>query len=229
MKKLFLSAATLIASSLCAAETVHVHVTSLEAPPLPVYHNRMAVFVPLHQVYERLKPNALYAGLEAWGLNSMSSKGDHAYYSAIGEIEFRMGYNFLYHGRDHLTPFAGIGVFKDWKNYVTSDGWSGYHYEYHYMLPVLGYGTVGFLYEHEFSRLLAVGTNLKGIIGGSLSSPEVTWGDAVVGFDFALPITFRFGKARHWDFRFEPFDIYLHGSDQARNYFGLRSTFGYRF
>jgi hypothetical protein len=139
----------------------------------------------------------------------------------IGEAEFRLGYNFFYNGRDHLTPFIGGGVFKDWTKIRI-------HHKRR-ELPYLGYGTIGLLYDHEFNSIFTLGTNIKGILGGETSSKYVRWGSPVIGFDISVPITFRFGHKRHWDIRIEPFDIYLHGSESSRNYVGGRSTIGYRF
>ena len=34
--------------------------------PFVEHHNRIVIFDTLHQAYERIKPNALYAGIEAW-------------------------------------------------------------------------------------------------------------------------------------------------------------------
>ena len=39
------------------------------------YHNRMIVFFPLHQGYERIKPDAFYVGLEGY-LASVLNKGN---------------------------------------------------------------------------------------------------------------------------------------------------------
>jgi hypothetical protein len=200
-----------------------------EQPHFIEYNNRMAVFGPFHQVYERTKPEAFYVGVEAWLVGAVSCERDnHA--TALNEAELRMGYNFFWNGRDHLTPFAGIGVIKDYsekRSYSWSNlnGWEHYKHS----KPAIGYGVVGFLYDHEFNRLFNLGTNLKLFVGGSSSHRHLSWGSPVYGVDLAVPITFRFGYKRHWDLRIEPFDIYLHGKEMARNYFGFRSTIGYRF
>lgn len=210
------------------------------------YQTRMAIFPPWHQVYERIKPNDFYIGIEGWITWAFRSGTD--FYNAyenryidnkdrfvfIGEAEIRGGYNFFYNGRDHFTPILGGGVFKDWATYyVYESGWNNegsYYYESpKYRLPLLGYGMTGFLYNHDFNSVFNLGINLKGIIGGGITSEHMRWGSVVVGFDIALPITFRFGNRRQWDVRLEPFNIYLHGSDNARNYIGGRSTIAYYF
>ncbi len=177
------------------------------APSFFEYHNRMAVFGPLHQVYERIKPDAFYTGVEAWF---------SPFWSEVFEAELRFGYNLFYNGRDHLTPFVGGGIFKSSKGHPHS-------------FPAVGYGVFGFLYDHEFDSVINLGVNLKGIIGGGISTKHRDWGSPVVGFDVAVPLTFRFGHKRHWDYRFEPFDIYLHGKNRSLNSIGLRNTIGYRF
>lgn len=210
--------------------------------PLIQYHNRMAVFLPWHQVYERIKPNAFYVGIEAWLVSadalgsvnkSVYSLPDKHGWTDIGEIEIRMGYNFLSKGKDHLTPFAGGGFFEDYSEkhihtvyYSSSTIWEA---DKHIRYSWIGYGTVGFLYDHEFNSVFNLGLNLKGMIGGDVSSEKIKWGNTVFGVDAALPITFRCGYKRHWDIRLEPFFIYLHGSEVARSYLGGRSTVGYRF
>src|SRR5574337_608400 len=75
------------------------------------YHNRIAVFTPCHQVYERIKPNAYYGGIEFFAEPIVSSKLSHGKLSdglfANGEVRF--GYNLFYNNRDHVTPFMGAG------------------------------------------------------------------------------------------------------------------------
>lgn len=202
---------------------------SMQNPPAVYlqYNNRMAVFGPLHQVYERIQPKAFYAGVEAWllGLAHANFKAN-----AIGEAELRLGYNFFYNGRDHVTPFVGAGAIKNYHIHGLDllIQREGSHHRFT-RLPTVAYGVIGFLYDHEFNTVVNLGFNLKGIIGGGTKKRPHDWGSPVVGFDAALPLTFRFGYQRHWDIRIEPFDIYLHGTNITVNYFGFRSTLGYRF
>ena len=179
----------------------------IETTPFIEYHNRIAVFSINHLVYERIKTNSLYVGVEGWAVGAINNNNDRL----IAEGEFRMGYNYFWNGRDHFTPVVGGGFFKD------------FHRQ-----PGIAYGTLGFLYDHEFTSVFNLGLNAKGIFGGPVSKKHY-WGSPVVGIDTSLPITFRFGHKRHWDARIEPFDIYLHGSKASANYFGFRSTIGYRF
>jgi hypothetical protein len=196
------------------------------------YHNRISVFGPLHQAYERIKIDALYAGIEAWAVYAISDGHSHGN-QVLGEGEFRMGYNYFYNGRDHVTPFLGVGVIKDYRKEEISyhTRVSGVLVSHHRKLekPAVAYGVFGLLYDHEFNSVFNLGVNFKGLVGGAVNTHHIDWGSPVGGIDVSVPITFRFGNKRHWDIRLEPFDIYLHGSHLSRNYFGGRSTIGYRF
>lgn len=197
------------------------------------YHNRMTCFSPLHQCYERIKNNAFYAGVEAWVASGFSEKRNHP----ILDAEFRMGYNFFWSGREHFTPLIGVGFFKDFKavhhrlTFVDEDNEIGSCDVKHHKAEII-YATLGFLYDHEFNSIFNLGLNAKGLFGAPIIEfvpTEYDWGKSIVGVDVAMPITFRFGKNRHWDFRIEPFDIYIHGKISSMNYVGLRNTLGYRF
>lgn len=181
------------------------------ATPYIEYHNRMAVFTPFHQVYERIETDAFYAGVEAWIVPIIG--GDFS--KALFEAELRFGYNLFYNSRDHLTPFAGIGSLINTYEKQSSLG--------------MGYGVLGFLYDHEFNSIFNLGINVKGMIGGGSARKHHAWGNPIIGCDVALPITFRFGHKRHWDYRIELFNIYLHGAHASHDVFGFRNTVGYRF
>jgi hypothetical protein len=184
-----------------------------EVNPFIEYNNRMAVLDPSHVTYERTKNNAFYVGVEGWCVPAVNHD-----FHWITEGELRMGYNYFRNGRDHFTPFIGAGYFRD------------LHKKHHHTRRGLVYGTLGLLYDHEFTETVNLGLNIKGLIGGVVGSGHNEWGgNPVGGIDVAVPLTFRFGYKRHWDFRLEPFNIYLHGDDSGRDYFGFRSTVGYRF
>jgi len=182
--------------------------------PFIEYHNRMAVFSINHLVYERIKTDAFYAGVEGWAVNTFDLFSN-SHFVAEGEVRF--GYNFFWNGRDHFTPIVGGGFFKDFEK--------RHEHGHRYMRPGICYATLGFLYDHEFTSVFNLGLNVKGICGGAVSKRHSNWGNPVLGVDVSLPITFRFGHKRHWDARLEPFDIYLH----SHHYIGGRSTVGYRF
>jgi hypothetical protein len=177
--------------------------------PFYEYHNRVALFSPSHQTYERIKPDALYWGLEGWLVPTINNNG-------LLDAEFRMGYNFFYNGVDHLTPFAGMGYIENFSKH------------HHHKLGI-AYGTVGFLYDHEFGSVFNMGINVKGLIGGQAGKKHLNLGSPVIGADIAVPLTLRFGRHRHWDCRIEPFYTYLHGVNVSADYVGFRSTLGYRF
>lgn len=232
-----------IVSMVCAEEALKTEDMSLppvladktSSPGSYQYGNRMVVFHIFRLNYERIKPNALYVGADAWftwAMRSPSSDYHTNNIGFIGEAEFRLGYNFLFNGKNHLTPLIGTGVFKDCgpslhKKKVTR---TNYRYNRSFPIKTLVYGTFGFLYDHEFNSIFNLGLNLKAIVGGDIGGARWRrWGNPVLGFDVTLPITFRFGRERHWDFRFEPFDIFLNGRRFDMNYFGFRTAFGYRF
>ncbi|MCB1107252.1 MAG: hypothetical protein KDK76_04065 [Chlamydiia bacterium] len=213
------------------------------------YNNRMVVYNLLCQCYERIKPNAVYVGIDGW-ITWAVTHGSHQNNmdsgllpTLVGKIEARLGYNYLLAGRNHLTPIIGGGIFGDSRSY---------HYERHktytylhyvgnevdtfeidyisykkVQLPAVYYGLFGVLYDHEFNSIFNLGLYAKGLVGGNSGGKR--WGNPIFGFDITVPITFRFGKERHWDFRLEPFDIYINGREINRNYFGCRCAFGYRY
>ena len=180
-------------------------------PPFFEYHNRIILFSPLHLGYERIKPKDLYWGIEGWAVPLKNSQSN-----LFMDIEGRMGYNFFYNGRDHFTPFAGVGYLQDFSKK-----------EYH--RPGVTYGTIGFLYDHEFNSVFNMGFNVKSLIGGAVSHDRLNWGSPVLGVDIALPLTLRFGHNRHWDYRIEPFNTYIHGTEAYFNCLGCRNSIAYRF
>lgn len=199
--------------------------------PFYEYNNRIAVFSVNHLLYERIKPNGIYAAVDIWAtwagttVKNEKTKFDHWF----SEAEYRMGYNFFLNGRDHITPIAGIGFLKSDKDFESS--WDN-HRNYKptkYKIPGVVYFTAGFMYNHEFNSILNLGFNLKGLIGGGGSNDYFRWGSAISGFDVSVPISFRFGPKRHWDLRLEPFNIFLISKDNWVNTFGGRGTLGYRF
>jgi hypothetical protein len=193
--------------------------STTEQTPFIEYNNRMVVFAPLYQSYERTKPNAFYWGLIGYVTNTINEKGSE---ETFIQADFRLGYNYFCNGRDHLTPYVGVGFIKAF-----------FHHHFARHNPGVLFGELGFLYDHEFNRCFNLGINAKGLVGGAKGSHrwrERTWGHgAVFGFDVGVPFTFRFGRNRHWDFRLEPFNVYLHGSKHHHNYFGFRNAFAYRF
>ena len=172
------------------------------------YHNRMTVFSPSHIAYERIKTRAFYVGIDAWVAPYIARNN-----AFLGEAELRMGYNFFFNGCDHLTPIGGVGYLQEWHH---SSG--------------IVYGALGFLYDHEFNSIFNLGLNAKGLIGDPINRHRyLNLGAPVIGCDVSLPITFRIGHKRHWDYRIEPFNLYVHGTNGSRNFFGFRESIAYRY
>lgn len=180
------------------------------------YHNRVVLFLPFHQCYERIKNDAFYVAAEAFFVRSKKSH-------ILLNSELRMGYNYFFDQKDHLSPFVGMGHIKDF-----------YFHHHNHLLrlrhkPGVAYGALGFLYVHEFNSVFNLGINGKAILGAPVSKKHFNWGAPVIGVQFTVPITFRFGCHRHWDLRLEPFNLYLHGSKAVEDYSGCITTLGYRF
>lgn len=198
------------------------------------YNNRMIVFAPLYQGYERIEPEALYWGILGYLTPTLHHHGKHHLFL---QTEARIGYHYFNNGQDHLIPFAGVGYIntyiqtKHHRTFFLSRPFGQLHAHSHQSGVLLA--EAGFLYEHECNASFNLGANGKFLIGGALGPSHQrshTWGHgAVAGFDLGLPLTVRFGGNRHWDFRFEPFDVYLQGTKHRHNYFGVRAAFAYRF
>jgi len=178
------------------------------------YNNRAVLFIPFHQCYERIKVNAIYAGAEAF---LVSCNKNHL----LLNTELRMGYNFFFNQRDHLTPFAAAGYIEDFHVHHHPLRW---HHK-----PGIVYGALGFLYNHEFTSVFNLGLNGKILAGSPVSHKHFKWGSPVIGIQVGVPFTFRFGRDRHWDLRLEPFNLYLRGSKASEDYSGCITTLGYRF
>jgi len=216
----------LLLATLASTACLHADTPSLLSPATPSaekpkephfyeYHNRVILFQPFHQGYERIKPNAFYVGIEGY----VAPEINQTRISWLLDAELRLGYNFFFNGRDHLTPITGIGY---------AQTFSREHRDTHHKPGVL-YSIFGLLYEHEFNSVFNLGVNAKFLLGGAVNSNSFDWGSPVIGCDASLPITFRFGRHRHWDYRIEPFNFYLHGPHATVDYVGFRNTLAYRF
>lgn len=186
-------------------------VNQKKEPRFIEYHNRVNLFTPGHQIYERIKPDALYVGVERFKINLWNQGRKNE----LTDFELRIGYNHFYNGRDHLTSFSGMGYLEDNRPR---------HHK-----PAILYWTTGFLYDHEFNSIFNLGCNMKVLFGGPLGEKHDLWGSFVFASYISVPITFRFGYKRHWDFRIEPFNLALHGTNMRQDYLGGLSTLGYRF
>jgi|ERR1700722_8625067 len=171
----------------------------------PQYNNRVVLFMPLHQSYERIKNDDFYAGIQGFVTTCNTDR-------LLVNGELRLGYNFFFNQRDHVTPFAAGGYLR------------AQH------VQAVAYGAVGFLYTHEFTSDFNLGLNAKAIVGGPVGHhSDLNWGSPVGGGQVGVPFTFRFGRDRHWDARLEVFDLFLISSHHAKNFAGCITSLGYRF
>lgn len=183
----------------------------------PAYDHRINFGFP-RLGYEHIQPDAVYFGIEGWRVYRI---GHRDFQRDIGEGEVRLGYNFLFDNRDHFTPIIGGGYFKDFK--------------YHRRNQAIGYGTIGFLFDHEFGSVFNLGLNLKGLLGYTVGKNlhvkhhHPGWGNPIWGYDIGVPLTFRFSHQRHWDVRLEPFYIQMFAHHGTHNFGGFRGSLGYRF
>lgn len=206
--KYFKMALFMISSALIASNET-------KEPRFKQYNNRMVVFPLFHQCYERLKIRDIYVGVEAFFVRTDTSH-------ILLNTELRMGYNFFFNRKDHMTPFVGVGYVQDFS----------YSYHGHFRLrhkPGIACMTQGFLYIHEFSSVFNLGVNGKVLMGGPTTKKRFNWGSPVIGAQASIPLTFRFGSDKHWDFRLEPFNLYLWSKKASHDYSGCMATFGYRF
>jgi hypothetical protein len=222
--------------------TKSVYPTSVEEIIDYAYHypNRMVVFNLYYLSYEHIEPDSVYVGLSYWKSYPLIAHTPHRHLP-IGKIsngEFDLGYHFYYLSKDHFTPLVGIGVFNDsTKTRIVYTERTSHtnglpktttvvsHKNVH--LSPIAYGTVGFLYEHEFNNRVSLGFNLRGMVGRPTKHKH--WGSRVIGYHLDVPLTLRLGKTRHWDLRLDPFYINLEGQRFTQEYFGFNNSIGYRF
>lgn len=197
--------------------TVKTTTTVSEYPPYATqYANRVNFGIP-RLGYERIKPDSVYFGIEAWRVYRL---GNATFEKDILEAEARVGYNFFFDGREHFTPIIGGGYFKDFARHRQRK-------------QGIAYGTFGFLYDHEFNSVFNLGVNMKGLVGYTVNKhghvKKHDWSNPILGYDLGLPFTFRFESQRHWDVRLEPFLIQMFTHHATHNFGGLRASLGYRF
>jgi hypothetical protein len=206
-----LSAITYADSSDTDSTTPSPHDT--KKPPFREYDNRLSFF-PTYLSYERIKPNAVYVGMEtSGGFPLNKALADLFFYS-----ELRLGYNFFFRGRDHLTPVVGGGYTKDiCINHARC-----------LRRPNIGYGLIGLRYWHECSYKFHMGVNAEFLIGRPTNEKH-QWNSPVMGFNISVPLIFKFKDHEKWDSCIEPYSVYLRGGNTSTIYAGLRYTLGYRF
>jgi hypothetical protein len=98
--------------------------------------------------------------------------------------------------------------------------------------PSFAYGFLGVMMEHEFNSRLALGLNVKALVGGVVGKCDRQQREyfgvknVYFGGDVSLPFTIRMGASRNWDLRLEPFAVVTNHGDR---YIGHRSAIAYRF
>lgn len=209
--------------ALTAFATTYADETPPETTPaaentVPVYAHRLNFYLT-RLGYEHIKPESYYLALEGWELFSLNDS--FRFKPSLLQAEARGGYNFLPTASDHLTPFLGVGYFK---------GYKFKRGKRHDFKQDIVFSSMGLRYEHEFSRLFTLGLNTEIMLGHSLNNKQRSWGsNPFWGADVSVPFTWRFTKARNWDFRFEPFFTGWFGKNQETLFYGARSSIGYRF
>jgi hypothetical protein len=179
--------------------------------PKPFEHtNRVAFFYP-YLSFEHRKPYNFYINIEGYKLPTF--KGN------IAKAECLFGYTLLFHDKDYdyLTIAVGMGVFK-----------FGHISEFDFSNKPIRYGIIAVLYEHEFNSFFSLGFNMKAL-SRCFEYTSVGYKPHLEGFEMNLPITFHFGKNNLWDFRLEPFDIYMYKENKTHNRVGIINSIGYRF
>ena len=180
---------------------------------LPQYEHRIGINFPLIGIsYERIKPNSYYIGIDGDlffpALN---------YFCGVINAEARSGYHFFNGIHHHFIPIAGGG-------YLQINPLFGFKRE---DVQEFAYASLGCRYEYEQMKGLpcSMGINAQGLLAYRLPqewdyspSPclyplkkheKITAAFPVFGFKGSVPVTFRFGQQKNWDFIFEPFFFYL--------------------
>ncbi|MGR3973798.1 MAG: hypothetical protein QRY72_04445 [Candidatus Rhabdochlamydia sp.] len=235
MNSLFLSSLALITLQTAFAEdqphaayvreTYHPHQVMIVATPPPAapqYEHRIGIGAG-RMLYERTQNEDIYLGADVFAtrlLARVSHPGKfhlhiHRYPSktSLVDAEVRLGYNFLREGRDHFTPFGGVGFMK--ANIGV------------FQHAKFAYTAVGFKYLHELNSVFGWGFNIKGFAGQQISNQEAK--KMGFGAEVTLPLCFRFARQRHWDVTVEPYYFYLESHHQHANTLGSKLTLAHRF
>ncbi|MGD2168708.1 MAG: hypothetical protein PVI40_00505 [Chlamydiota bacterium] len=184
---------------------------STQSTLLAQYNNRISVNFPLIGLsYERIKPNSYYVGIDA---NIFFPSFN---FSDITNFEARIGYHFFDGIGHHFILTEGVGYLRNHEFLAECFSYSLED------IPEFLYESIGFSYEdevviHQF-LVVEVGVNAQGLLAyrfpakWNASSKEygkITGAFPVYGFKGSLPITFRFGRQKNWDFRIQPSFLYL--------------------
>lgn len=230
MKNMFLK--VILPLLACAGALVAAEVKEEKAVS-PQYNHRMTVFTPAHIGYEYMPNDDFYFGVDAAVHDTYNIEKRNTAMPA--ELQIRMGRSYFFGGKDHVRPIMGGAITRE----MTVRKFHGYSYEFDQWVvldelqpPAIAYGFLGVMLEREFNDRVALGLNVKGLVGGVVGKCNVNqrriFGvkDVYYGADVSLPFTIRLGQDRHWDIRIEPFALVL---NDGNRYLGHRSAVAYRF
>lgn len=170
------------------------------------FDHRIGLF-PNFFSYEKIKKESLYLGAEG-------------FYNVIGsrfaQVEARLGYNLSMQGNDLLCPYAGVGWLKSFSKPNLKDC----HFPYGQMF----FGSLGLSYNHELLSIFYLGFRSEILLGSATNKNNFTY-----GFEGRIPITFLFGHKGKFDFRLEPFAIFLSEKSISSDFYGLLLSMGFKF
>ncbi|MGR3912056.1 MAG: hypothetical protein QRY71_01930 [Candidatus Rhabdochlamydia sp.] len=206
----------------------HIAIVSSPPPIAPQYEHKVGVGDG-RILYERTKNEDVYFSTDVFATRFIARINHphglhvhvHRYPSKTSflDAEVKLGYNFLRDGKDHFTPFGGVGfmnanmgVFKHAK---------------------FAYASTGFKYLHELNSVFGWGFNLKGFVGQQIAkkkdSKKLEAKKVGFGADMGIPLCFRFAKNRHWDITVEPYYLYLESNHEHASSVGSKLTLAHRF
>jgi hypothetical protein len=193
----------------------------------------MVVFNTGHIGYEFMPNNDLYIGVDTLVTEMYNTTTKRS--AVPASLEVRFGRSYFLDGQHHIRPILGGGIARDLKVVDFLD----YSNEFHQWVkldelkhPTLAYGFLGVMLEHEFNSRLALGLNVKALIGGVVGKCDRQQREyfnvksIYYAGDISLPFTIRMGSARNWDLRLEPFALVM---NDGNRYIGHRSAIAYRF
>lgn len=168
------------------------------------YDQRMGIF-PNFCTYEKLTNSSIYYCFEG-------------FYNVIGsrcaQIETRLGYNMMCNDNDYLCPYLSAGWLKGYKN------------DNLFKKANIFFGALGLAYDHEILSIFHIGFRSELLLGSKIKDSK---NNLIYGFEGRIPITFYFGEKRKFDFRLEPFAIFLNEKTHSSDLWGLLFNLGYKY
>lgn len=172
------------------------------------YENRVALF-PNFLTYEKIANASLYYSFEG-------------FYNIIGsrcaQIETRIGYNMNFKNNDYFCPYVAGGWLKSFHSTCAKNN----------TLDQLSlfFGGLGLCYDHEILSIFHIGFRSEILLGSSVKAKK---DHLTYGFEGRVPLTFYFGHKGKYDFRLEPFAIFLSNNNTSCDLWGLILSLGYKF